>query len=171
MLTSLLIRFSMLLSAVVLLLLPHLATAETWYVKKSSTKLQGEASARSKVITKLQKGTAVEVEKKAGKFFRVSAGGKTGWIFRFKLSKKAPSGGQGGGDVLGALGGNQRMAARESASGSSIRGLSPVSEQHARKKGATSESIQAVKDMENFKIRPEELDRFLEKGRLGEYSQ
>ena len=31
-----------------MLLLPHLATAETWYVKKSSTKLQAEASARSK---------------------------------------------------------------------------------------------------------------------------
>jgi uncharacterized protein YgiM (DUF1202 family) len=169
MLPSIFMRFLMFVSAMVLL--PDLATAETWYVKKSSTKLQAEASARSKVISKLQKGTAVEVEKKAGKFFRVSAGGESGWIFRFKLSKKAPSTGQGGGDALSALGGNQRMAARESASGSSIRGLSPVSEQHARKKGASSESIQAVKDMENFKIRPEELDRFLEKGKLGEYFQ
>ena len=63
------------------------------------------------------------------------------------------------------------MAARESASGSSIRGLSPNSEQHARKKGATPESIQAVKDMEDFKVRSEELDRFLEEGKLGEYLQ
>ena len=168
---SLFIRFSMILPGMLMLLLPHLATAETWYVKKSSTKLQAEASARSKVLVRLKQGTPVKVKKKSRKFFQVSAGGKTGWIFRFKLSKKAPAQKQGEGDVLGTLGGNQRIAARESASGSSIRGLSPISEQHARKKGATSESIQAVKDMEDYKVRPEELDRFLEKGKLGEYSQ
>ncbi|MBC8286390.1 MAG: SH3 domain-containing protein [Nitrospinae bacterium] len=154
-----------------ILLLPHWASAETWYVKKSSTKLQAKASARSEVLSKLQKGTAVKVKKKAGKFFQVSTGGKTGWVFRFKLSKKAPAGGQADGDVLATLGGEQKMNARESASGSSIRGLSPISEQHARKKGATDESIQAVKNMETFKVRPEELDRFLEEGKLGEYSQ
>jgi uncharacterized protein YgiM (DUF1202 family) len=166
---SLFIRF---LIVLVILLLPNLASAETWYVKKSATKLQAEASARSEVLGKLQKGTPVKVKKKSGKFFQVSAAGKTGWIFRFKLTKKAPAGsGQGDGDVLSALGGDQKMAARESASGSSIRGLSPISEQHARKKGATDASIQAVKNMENFKVRPEELDRFLEEGKLGEYSQ
>lgn len=165
---SFFVRFSI---ALVILLLPHLASAETWYVKKSATKLQAEASARSEVLGKLKKGTPVKVKKKSGKFFQVSSSGKTGWIFRFKLTKKAPAGGQGDGDVLSALGGDQKMAARESASGSSIRGLSPIAEQHARKKGATEASIQAVKNMENFKVRPEELDRFLEEGKLGEYSQ
>ena len=165
---SLFVRFSI---ALAILLLPHLAGAETWYVKKSATKLQAEASARSEVLSKLQKGTPVKVKKKSGKFFQVSSNGKTGWIFRFKLTKKAPAGGQGDGDVLSALGGDQEMSARESASGSSIRGLSPIAEQHARKKGATDASIQAVKNMENFKVRPEELDRFLEEGKLGEYSQ
>jgi uncharacterized protein YgiM (DUF1202 family) len=162
------IRFPILLA---IFLLPHLAGAETWYVKKSSTKLQAKASARSEVLGELKQGTPVEVKNKAGKFFQVSAGGKTGWVFQFKLSKKAPVGEQGDGNVLAALGGSQKMAARESASGSSIRGLSPISEQHARKKGATDKSIQAVKDMETFKVRPEELDRFLEEGKLGEYSQ
>ena len=165
------IRFLILLIGTAVLLLPQLAAAETWYVKKSRTKLQAEASARSKVLSKLEQGTPVNVKKKSGKFFQVSTGGKSGWVFRFKLSKKAPAGGQGEGDVLGALGGNQRMAARESASVSSIRGLSPISEQHAREKGATSESIQAVKDMEDFIVRPGQLDRFLEEGKLGEYSQ
>jgi len=164
-------RFSFILFGLTILLLPQWVAAETWYVKKSSTKLQAEASARSKVLSKLNKGTPVKVKKKSGKFFQVSTGEKTGWIFRFKLSKKAPAQGQGGGDVLSALGGNQKMATRESNSGSSIRGLSPISEQHARKKGATPKNIQDVKDMELFKVRPEELDRFLEEGKLGEYSQ
>ena len=36
-------------------------TAETWNVKKSKTKLQAEAKARSKVLDKLNKGTPVDV--------------------------------------------------------------------------------------------------------------
>ncbi len=165
---SLFVRFSI---ALAILLLPHLVGAETWYVKKSSTKLQAKASARSEILGKLKQGTPVKVKSKSGKFYQVSTGGKTGWVFRFKLSKKAPAGEQGDGDVLAALGGDSKMTVRESASGSSIRGLSPISEQHAREKGATDESIQAVKNMETFKLRPEELDRFLEEGKLGEYSQ
>ena len=35
-----------------ILLLPHLAGVETWYVKKSATKLQAEASAHSEVLEK-----------------------------------------------------------------------------------------------------------------------
>jgi uncharacterized protein YgiM (DUF1202 family) len=164
-------RFLLIMSVFAVFIFPHLAAAETWYVKKSATKLQAQASAGSKILSILKQGTPVEIIKKSGKFFQVSTAGKSGWVFQFRLSKKAPPAAQGDEDVLGSLGGNQRMAARESASGSSIRGLSPVSEEHARKKGATSASIQAVKDMEDFKIQPQELDRFLEKGKLGEYAQ
>ncbi len=145
-------------------------SAATWYVKKSSTKLQAEAKARSKVLAKLNKGTPVDVLGKSGKFYKVSAGGKKGWIFRFRLTKKAPSGGSGDGDVLGALGGQQQIAARESAYGSSIRGLSPVSEEHAIKKGAKPASIESVKAMERYKVDDETLDKFLEEGRLGAYA-
>lgn len=143
--------------------------AETWYVKKSATRLQAQAKARSKVLAKLNKGTPVDVLGKSGKFFKVSAGGEKGWIFRFKLTKKAPSGGGGDGDVLGALGGQQQIAARESAYGSSIRGLSPVSEKHALNKGISPASIEAVKEMERYKVNDEALDKFLEEGRLGAY--
>lgn len=147
------------------------AAAETWYVKKSSTKLQAEAKARSKVIAKLNKGTPVDVLGKSGKFYQVSTGGKEGWVFKFKLSKKAPAGSNGGSDVLGALGGQQQIAARESAYGSSIRGLSPVSEKHAIEKGVLPASIESVKEMERYKIEDEALDRFLEEGRLGAYAE
>ena len=143
--------------------------AETWYVKKSATKLQTEAKARSKVLGKLNKGTPVNVLGKSGKFYQVSAGGETGWIFRFKLTKDSPSG-NGRDDVLGALGGQQQIAARESAYGSSIRGLSPVSEEHAIKKGASPASIESVKEMERYKVDDEALDKFLEEGRLGAYA-
>ena len=83
--------------------------AETWYVKKSKTKLQAKAKARSKVLGKLNKGTPVDVLGKSGKFYKVSVGSETGWIFIFKLTKKAPSGSSGDSDLLGALGGQQQI--------------------------------------------------------------
>ena len=75
-------------------------------------------------------------------------------------------------NLLGALGGRQKIAARESSSGSSIRGLSPMAEKTREKTRARrSKNIRAVKQMENFKVSGEELDRFLQQGRLGEYGQ
>ncbi len=146
--------------------------AETLYVKKDGTKLQAADSAKSDVVATLNGGTAVQVVKKAGKFYEVTApGGKKGWIFKFKLTAKAPAQSGGGGDVLGALGGQQKIAARESGSGSSIRGLSPISEKRAKTKGIPEENIKAVKQMESFKVSKEELDRFLKEGHLGEYGE
>ena len=62
------------------------------------------------------------------------------------------------------------MAANASSSDSSIRGLSPIAENRAREKGVPSESIEAVKQMENFRITSKELDDFLLQGKLGEYA-
>ena len=151
-------------------LLVQTASAKTLYVKRDGTKLRSAESAKSKVITKLRKGTSVRVLDKKKKFYKVSVSGKKGWIFQFKLTSKAPAGASQDGDFLGALGGKQQMAANESSSASSIRGLSPVSEKHARDKGIPVESIKAVKQMESFRINPEELDKFLSEGKLGEYS-
>ena len=44
--------------------------AETWYVKKSKTKLQAESKARYKVLGKLNKGTPINVLGKSGNFIR-----------------------------------------------------------------------------------------------------
>lgn len=107
-------------------------------------------SARSRTVKILGKGTPVKVLKKR-RFFKVSAGGKTGWIFKFRLTAKAPAGSSQDEDFLDALGGEQRMAAKESASGSSIRGLSPTAEKHALKKGTSREIIDGVKQMNRDK--------------------
>lgn len=147
--------------------------AETLYVKKSGTKLQAADSAKSDVLAKLDQGTPVTVIKKLKRFYQVSEpGGKKGWVFKFKLTSKAPKASGGGtGDLLGALGGKQKIAARESSSGSSIRGLTPVSENYAKKKGISAVDIQSVRQMETYRISAEEMDKFLKEGRLGEYGQ
>ncbi len=107
-------------------------------------------SARSRTVKILGKSTPVKVLKKR-RFFKVSTGGKTGWIFKFRLTAKAPAGLSQEEDFLDTLGREQRMAAKESASGSSIRGLSPTAEKHALKKGTSRESIDGVKQMNRYK--------------------
>lgn len=157
----------------VALVCPASLFAETMYVKSSDTKVMKAESAQADVIQVLDEGTAVEVTQKSSKFFKVALpGGKEGWVFKFKLSSDAPAGGGGGGDgMLESIGGKQKIAARESGSGSSIRGLSPVSEKHAQSKGISAKNIQSVKQMESFKVSREDLDKFLREGKLGEYAQ
>lgn len=145
--------------------------AQTLYVKKSGTKLQASDSAKSDVLATLSQGTPAKVIKKGRKFYNVSAGGKKGWVFKFRLTAKAPAQSGGGGGVLGALGGRQKIAANEASSGSSIRGLSPMSERHAKNKGISDADIKAVKQMETFKVDSKALDKFLKEGKLGEYGQ
>lgn len=146
-------------------------SAQTLYVKKSGTKLQASDSAKSDVLATLSQGTPAKVIKKGKKFYQVSAEGKKGWIFKFKLSAKAPAKSGGDGGILGALGGRQKIAANEASSGSSIRGLSPISERHAKNKGISEKDIQAVKQMEAFRVDPKAMENFLKEGKLGEYGQ
>lgn len=151
---------------------PAMLSAETMYVKSSGTKVMKEESAESKVVQVLDQGAAVEVTQKAGKFYKVELpSGGEGWIFKFKLTSDAPAEAGGSGDTLDILGGKQKIAARESGSDSSIRGLSPVSEKHAQSKGISPQNIQAVKQMENFTVGREDVEKFLREGRLGEYAK
>ncbi|GJL78625.1 MAG: hypothetical protein NPINA01_16140 [Nitrospinaceae bacterium] len=145
--------------------------AETLYVKKSGTKLQAEGSAKSAVVKLLDQGTAVDVKEKSARFYKVSAAGAEGFVFKFRLTSKKPAKKDAGGGLLDVLGKSQKIAAREASSSSSIRGLSPMSEEHARKKGVSSESIRAVKQMEAFKVSPDEIENFLAQRKLGEYGE
>jgi hypothetical protein len=152
--------------------LPASAHAETLYTKTDDTKVLASESSDAKVVKTLPQNTPVDVLQKSAKFFKVAIpGGGEGWIFKFKLGPAPADEGSSGGDLLGGLGGKQKFAANESASGASIRGLSPVAERHAQQKGISPGVVEAVKNMEQYRIDPKELDAFLREGRLGEYSQ
>ena len=147
---------------------PGSVIAETLYAKSAGTKLQKSESARSSVLGKLRQGASVKVISKGKKFYQVSAGGKKGWIFKFKLTSKKPAGTSGSG--LSGMSG-ERVASSGSSSGSSIRGLSPISEDYAKRKGITQANIASVKHMENLRVSERELDTFLSKGKLREYGE
>jgi uncharacterized protein YgiM (DUF1202 family) len=139
---------------------------ETLYVKADGTELRAEDSARARIIGKLNKGTPVRVLATSDKFVKVSANGKEGWVFKFKLSGAAPDN-----TSLGEiLGGRQKMVAAESSSASSIRGLSPASENYAKTKGISAKSIAAVSQMELLEISRDEFRDFLKAGKLGEFA-
>jgi hypothetical protein len=144
--------------------------AETLYVKSAKTKLRSSDNVKASVLGLLNKGTAVTVMVKSKRFYKVALeNGQKGWIFKFKLAKKAPAGsGGGGGGFADVLAGSQ-ISANESSSSSSIRGLSPVSETYAKSKGISTKNIEAVDKMEAYKIDSGELENFLQEGRLGEY--
>ncbi|NIQ00152.1 MAG: SH3 domain-containing protein [Nitrospinaceae bacterium] len=156
---------------VIAFLAPVTVWADTWYVKSSRAKMTQKASARSKKLADLPVGAAVEVLEKGKRFYRISFKGKSGYVFKFKLTDKAPAQSRGGGNSLDLLIGQQQMAAAESTSGSSIRGLHRLSEEQSRSKGIKPVHIQAVKDMEAYKVKSQDIDQFLKQGRLGEYVQ
>lgn len=145
------------------------AWAATWYVKSSKTPMTAEPSARSKKLGYLSAGQPVNVVGTEGKFMKVSVGGKEGYVFKFKLTQTAPEGGGGGGG-LDALMGDQKMAAAETSSGSSIRGLSPISESYGKGKGISPVHINSVKQMESLSIPDSQLDQFQSEGGLGPYA-
>ena len=62
--------------------------------------------------------------------------------------------------------GSPSMSAQESASGSSIRGLSPISKTYATKQKIPDETVESLRAMEAFQVSPEELQRFLKEGQL-----
>lgn len=159
-----------LLAGVVWMIGGEMALAETMYAKKSGVKVTAEKSPTSKVVAKLNVGDEVQVLKKAGRQYQVKLGsGKTGWVFKFKLSDKKPSGGSSGGGLAGLTGKNTMMA-KEARSGGSIRGLKETTNQYAQSKRIDPAHKQSVDAMTQLMISDEELERFQREGGVGEYA-
>lgn len=151
-------------------MLPSSNWAATLYAKQDNVKVTTEKSPTSAVIATLSLGDAVTVLSEEGRLAKVkTAKGKTGWVFKFRLTEDKPSSG-GGGLGLSGLTGRKTIAARESRAGGSIRGLKESTEQYAKAKNIKQENRDAVDRMEAFSIPPDELMQFKKAGNLGEFS-
>ena len=165
-------RFLLILSCLSLTLtfMPSPAQAETMYAKKNGVKVTAEKSPTSKVVGTLNTGDQVQVVKKEGRQYQVKlSNGKSGWVFKFKLSSKKPAG-KSGGSSLSALTGKTTIAARESRSGGSIRGLKETTENYAQGKNIDPSHRRSVDAMEAFLVSDGELAQFQQAGRVGDYS-
>ncbi len=149
-------------------LLPSSNWAATLYAKQDNVKVTAEKSPTSAVITTLSVGDEVSVLAEEGRLAKVKvANGKTGWVFKFRLSTDKPSTRSGSG-LSGITG--RKLAARESRAGGSIRGLKESTEQYAKSKQISQEHRDAVDRMEAFSLAPDDLMEFKKSGHLGEFS-
>jgi len=151
-----------------ILFLPSLSWAASLFAKQDGVKVTTEKSPTSKVLTTLNLGEAVTVLSIEGRLAKVKTkNGKTGWVFKFRLSSNKPST-RSGSSLSGLTG--RKLAARESRAGGSIRGLKESTEQYANAKQIKQEHRDAVDQMEAFSIPPNELMQFKKAGHLGEFS-
>ncbi|MBF0358194.1 MAG: SH3 domain-containing protein [Magnetococcales bacterium] len=156
-----------------LIFLPGNLQAETLYTKKSGVTMTSNASPKSKVVKKLEKGVAVTVLKKSKRYFQVRLKNRTtGWVYRFHLSKKAPrkQSGSSSEGLLSTLGGRSSVAVHESSSNSSIRGMQPATRAYAKSRHINTNHVKALEWMKQFSVSDNELLKFQENGSLGEFS-
>ena len=140
------------------------------YAKKSGVKVTAEKSPTSEVIAKLNVGDRVKVVKEEGRQYQVKlSSGKSGWVFKFKLTEIKPEG-KSGRRALSGLTGKTTIAARESRSGGSIRGLKETTENYAKGKNIDPSHRRSVDKMEAFSVSDAELAKFQEEGGVGDYS-
>ena len=161
--------FGVVLLTVASWMLPSTNWAATFYAKQDDVKVTAEKTPTSAVVATLALGDAVTVLAEDGRLANVkTATGKTGWVFKFRLTETKPS--SGGGLGLSVLTGKKTIAAREARAGGSIRGLKESTEQYAKDKQIKQEHRDAVDRMEAFSIAPDELMQFKKAGNLGEFS-
>jgi len=144
--------------------------AETMWAKKDRVKVTAEKSPTSTVVATLRVGDQVQVVQKSGRQYRVKLrNGKSGWVFKFKLSAKQPEK-KSGGSGLSGLSGDNTLVAQEARAGGSIRGLKETTEQYADKKHISQADRRSVEKMEQRTVTDDELDQFKKGGRIGEYA-
>lgn len=144
--------------------------AETVYVQARSAQLRSGKTSLSPIVATVQFGEALEKLRQEDEWLEVrTAGGSTGWIFVNKTTTTRPSGGE---SSLARLG--QAMRRTEAApvtAATGARGLDKVSEEYASRTGISKQYQDEVDRMTAYKLTDQEVEAFLQQGRLGEYAQ
>lgn len=174
-------RYSLILAMAVFIVLAAAASgayAESLWVTSEHTALKAGRSISAATLAELKRGTQLTLLDYESRWYRVSTpGGRTGWVYRGKVSDTPPeqSGqpkGEGGGigDLLGGLSGSS-VEADAADSARSIRGLSPEAEAYAKKSGTPEQSRKALDRVLSMSVTENEVDAFLKAGQVGEYAQ
>lgn len=157
-----------------LLAAPALAQ-EKLYVASEGAKLKADKSAGSDTVAELAVGAPLSVLGQEESWYKVSANGQTGWIYRGKVAATPPEASKQGGDNLfGGLGGSSIMVS-EADSARSVRGLNESEQQAAKAAGRPTRTLaeyqQALDKVLAEKVSKKELEGFLKSGRIGEYAK
>jgi len=136
------------------------------YARTSAT-VRADKTLSAPVVATLKQGDAVTVKAKEGTHYRVSVGGKEGWIYYNKLAEHKPE------DVAALLsaGPTRPIVLTELEAGGALRGLSPMAENYAKSADIPQWAVQAVENMQGLGITAQDLDSFAREGGLGEYGE
>lgn len=160
-------------AGVLLLAAPALAQ-DKLYVASEGAKLKTDKSASSDTVAELPVGTALSVLGQEESWYKVTAGGQSGWIYRGKVAATPPEPSQQGGNLFGGAGSSTIMVS-EADSARSMRGLNESEQDAAKAAGRAprplSEYKQALDKVLAEKVEKKELENFLKAGRIGEYAK
>ncbi len=150
---------------------------EKLWISSKGAKLKSEKSSSSETVANLKIGTKLTVISFEKRWYNVKTkDGKTGWIYRGKVSESKPdvsenekdSGGLGG--LLDNIAGSN-IQANASDTSRSIRGLSPEAEEYSNQTGKPKECRTALDSVLELKVHDNEIEKFLKNGRIGEYAE
>lgn len=162
------------LACTLLLSAPALAQ-DKLFVASEGAKLKADKSASSDTVAELPIGTELKVAGAEESWYRVSAGGKQGWIYRGKVAATPPEPSKQGGDNLFGSTGSSTIMVSEADSARSMRGLNESEQEAAKAAGRAPRPLtdykQALDKVLATKVDKKELDSFLKSGRIGEYAK
>lgn len=153
--------------AIVVLLWPALATADTVTVDVLIASIKESPSVQSRSIAQVRRGTKLEVLEKVRSWYKVRlSDARTGWVFEnsVALVEEKPKKEE---DLFGELKDEQRIRVSEATSASSIRGISRPAQVYARNENLDERYVRAVDAMQAYAVTVEEVDQFLREGQVG----
>ncbi len=153
-----------------LLATPALAQ-DRLYVASEGAKLKADKSASSDTVAELPVGTPLSVLGQEDSWYNVSAGGRSGWIYRGKVAATPPEASKQGGDNLFGGLGSSSIAVSEADSARSVRGLTADDGGSAKPVASVADSKKALDGVLAERVGKKELESFLKTGRIGEYAK
>jgi len=160
------------LAGTMLLASPALAQ-DRMYVASEGAKLKADKSASSDTVAELPVGTPLSVLGQEDSWYKVSANGQSGWIYRGKVAAAPPEASKQGGDNLFGGGGSSAIMVSEADSARSVRGLTEEQAAKAANRPVRTEAEykKALDDVLAERVGKKELESFLKTGRIGEYAK
>ena len=147
------------------------------WVSSTSAKLKAKSQSSSETIAALPFGSKLNVITYEKRWYNVSTPDKkTGWVYRGWVSSEPPeqeveSDEE---DSLGSLLGDSSdssIQADSADSTRSIRGLSPEAEEYAKQSGSPKKCKDALDSVLSMKTKNRDVEKFLKKGKIGQYAE
>jgi uncharacterized protein YgiM (DUF1202 family) len=132
------------------------------YVRSSQAKLMEAPAFSAALVTKVPKGSVLELVKKKGSWYRVKYQDNSGWVSKFLVSKKKPKAKiivSTEEDATVSKGRSLRKRASSISTAAAARGLAADEENGVVQRESDREALERI---ESFEISEEDLEQFMD---------